>query len=163
MPVNNRYFQDAAGHVLFSADNLALVGAVVPIEIHVPQVIAQVLTGRGHPHPAVTGMAMVDTGATFTCVHEPVLLQLGLNPVGVATSGTASGPVQQSQYPVRLVSPDQNWTFDLITTGVNLSGQPFRSSRPRTSLRYSDGTCSAIASSYGMGPRVCGRSHFSPC
>lgn len=97
---------------------------MLPVEIHVPPVIAQVLISRGDPVPApVTGLALVDTGATFTCVHERVLQQLGLNPVGVVTSGTAGGPVQQSQYPVRLLSPDQGWTFDLITTAVDLRGQ----------------------------------------
>lgn len=125
MPTHNRFFRDAAGQLGLSPGLLATVGAVLPIEIHVPPIIAQTLTDRGDPVPApIAGMALIDTGATFTCVHEPVLQQLGLNPIGVTTSGTAAGPVQQSQYPARLVSPDQAWTFDVASViGVDLSGQ----------------------------------------
>jgi hypothetical protein len=123
MPIYNRFFRDSSQQI--NPNGLMLVGAVLPIEIHVPPQIAQVLADRGDPIPApVSGLALIDTGATLTCVHEPVLQQLGLNPIGIVQSGTASGPVQQSQYPARLVSPDQGWTSDInAVTGVNLSGQ----------------------------------------
>jgi hypothetical protein len=123
LPAYNRFLLNAATNQPDAAV-LAAVGAVLSVEVHVPPIIAQVLMNRGNPVPTpVTGFAIIDTGATLTCVHEPVLQQLGLNPTGVVHSGTASGPVQLSQYPARLVSPDQGWTFDVIATGVDLTGQ----------------------------------------
>lgn len=41
----------------------------------------------------------------MTCVHEPILTGLGLNPIGIVNSGTAKGLVQQSVYPARIVFP----------------------------------------------------------
>jgi predicted aspartyl protease len=80
---------------------------MVPVEVHVPQAIAQVLNQQAKPIPAaVTGLALIDTGASRTCVHEPSLTSLGLNPISVVNSGTARGVVQQSVYPARLVFPD---------------------------------------------------------
>ena len=131
MPVHNRFVLNPANN---SPDQalLAVAGAVLPIEIHVPPVIAQALVARGDPVPTpMSGLALIDTGATLTAVHEPVLQQLGLNPTGIVQSGTANGPVQQSQYPTRLVSPDQGWTFDVTATGVNLTGQQVPTNPPQ--------------------------------
>lgn len=60
----------------------------------------------------------------MTCVHESVLTSLGLNPIAVIQSGTASGQVSQNVYPARIVFPTTGWTVDFAATaGVNLSGQ----------------------------------------
>ena len=90
-----------------------------------PPQIAEVLTQQGQPIPAgVAGLALIDTGATMTCVHEQILTSLGLNPIGVATNGTANGPVRQNIYPARVVFPEAGWTVDVSqVVGVNLTGQ----------------------------------------
>jgi hypothetical protein len=69
-------------------------------------------------------MALIDTGASNTRVHEPILKALGLNPIGSMTSGTAAGPTQHSLYPVRLEFPADHIDreFDSVV-GVDLSGQ----------------------------------------
>lgn len=70
------------------------------------------------------GFGLIDTGATFTCVHQPVMAELGLSPVSVATMGTANGPAEQPVYPARLVFPETGWDFDVQgLAGVNLTGQ----------------------------------------
>lgn len=69
----------------------------------------------------------------MTCVHEAVLQQLGINPIGVVTIGTASGPALQNAYPVRLDFPTTGWSFELpFVPGVDLSGQivPLRQPQP---------------------------------
>lgn len=106
-------------------DALMHVGLVLPVEIHVPPVIAQALGQLGKPIPTpATGYALVDTGATLTAVHAPLLTGLGLNPVGAINCGTAAGTVLQSQYPAMLVFPAHGLTIDLAAvTGVDLSGQ----------------------------------------
>jgi len=100
------------------------VGACLATEVHLPPLVAEALAKEGTPVPTSKGgLALLDTGATMTCVHEPLLTDLGLKPVGVVTSGTAAGPVQQSVYMVRLIFPVLGWTVDLQVAGVDLTGQ----------------------------------------
>ena len=125
MPIHNRFIRDRDGNL--SPEALIGLGAFLNIEIHVPPAIATALTDAGSPVPApVTGVALIDTGATITCIHEPILRdQLGLNPISVMKAGTASGPTQQNVYPARIVGTvAQSFTLDLDgVAGVNLSGQ----------------------------------------
>lgn len=105
-----------------------MAGAFLSVDVSVPPVIATALTTSGQPVPASkTGLALIDTGATVTCVHEPLLIGLGLHPVGAVTSGTAAGPTQQALYMARLVFPLIGWTVDLQLVGVDLSGQTISS------------------------------------
>lgn len=136
MPTHNRFVRDNDGNL--SPKGLIQLGAFFPIEIQVPPAIADVLTKQGHPLPSpATGMALIDTGATMTCVDESLLQGLGLKPISVINSGTASGPVQQSVYPGRLYFPSQGWTVDLAgVVGVNLTGQqvPLQPPQPLVAL-----------------------------
>jgi hypothetical protein len=102
-----------------------MVGAVLDIEIHVPPQIAKVLTDGGQPVPApVTGLALIDTGATITGVHHECLSRLALNPIGKMDTGTAGGVVKRDMFPARLVCPSQRWAFDLAAVlSVDLAGQ----------------------------------------
>jgi hypothetical protein len=123
MPIHNNFVRDAQGN--FHPAGLSSAGALFNIEIQLHPALAQALAQQNQPIPAgLPGMAMIDTGASGTCVHEPILQQLGINPVGVVQGLTAAGPVQQSLYPARLVFPATGWTFDVPNVvGVNLAGQ----------------------------------------
>jgi len=123
MPVHNRFFKDPTGNPNPTA--LTVIGAFFNIEVHLPSAIAQILTNQGRPlPPPALGAAIVDTGATMTCVHEPILQGLGLNPIGVVQAATATGLTQQNVYPARLVFPAEgiDITFQGVA-GVNLAGQ----------------------------------------
>lgn len=78
-------------------------------------------------------MAIIDTGASLTCVHEPILQQLQLNPISVAQFGTAHGQVQQSIYPARIVFPVWGGlTIDFQgVAGVDLTGQAIQTTPPQ--------------------------------
>ncbi len=123
MPIYNRFFRDASGKLIPAG--LREVGAFFDIEVHVPPPIAQILTNQGKPLPSpVRGVAIVDTGATMTCVNESILQGLGLNPIGIVLAGTASGPTPQNIYPARLVFPAEGFGIDFQgVAGVNLAGQ----------------------------------------
>ena len=72
----------------------------------------------------MSGVALIDTGATGTCVHEPVLQQLGLNPIGATNSGTAAGQTRHNLYPARLEFPADGIDREFNSVvGVNLTGQ----------------------------------------
>jgi hypothetical protein len=111
---------------------MAGLGAILTLDVHVPPAIANALTASNQPvPPAVSGITLVDTGATMTCVHEAILTGLGLQPVGQVQSGTANGPVQQNVYMTRLVFPLLGWTVDLPVAGVDLTGQQAQLNPPQ--------------------------------
>ena len=131
MPIRNRMITDSSGQP--SADGLRITGVFFPVEIQVPPAIAKVLTDEGKPVPQPrAGVGLVDTGASNTCVHESVLKDLGINPVGVRPMGTAAGEVSQNVYPVRIAFPGENWTFDITgAAGVDLTGQQILTDPPQ--------------------------------
>ena len=82
-------------------------------------------------------MALIDTGATATCVHEPLLQALGLNPTGVVDSLTANGPVRQNTYPARIILPSEGLTLDMpFVPGVNLTGQQIPTTPPQPLIAH---------------------------
>ena len=78
-------------------------------------------------------MALIDTGASITCVHEPILQRLQLNPISVSLFGSAHGQVQQSIYPARIVFPIWGGlTIDFSgVAGVDLTGQSVQTTPPQ--------------------------------
>lgn len=131
MPIHNQFVFGPNNQ--FSSAALRALGAFFPIEVHVPPLVAQAMVAAGQPVPAcATGIGLVDTGATLTCVNDSVLRGLGLNPIGVTTSGTANGPSQCNLYPARIVFPIQGWTVDIgQVIGVNLAGQQVATTPPQ--------------------------------
>lgn len=132
MPTHNQFIYDPSTSQP-SPGGLRELGAYFPIEIHVPPLIAEALTKQGLSIPTpVSGVGLIDTGASLTCVDEYILTGLSLNPIGVVNTGTASGPVQQNVYPGRIVFPTKGWTLDLErVAGVNLAGQVVREAQPK--------------------------------
>ena len=132
MPTHNQIIYDQNKNT--NPHGLRELGAYFPVEVHVPAPIASALTKQGASVPTpVSGVGLIDTGATLTCVEETILSStLQLNPIGVVNSGTASGPVQQNVYPGRIVFPGEGWTLDIArVVGVNLAGQVVRESVPK--------------------------------
>lgn len=123
MPVYNFQFTD--NNKQPDANGLSVAGAYLPIEVHVLDAIAQQLTANNQQVPQpVSGFALIDTGATNTAVHEPIIQQLKLNPHNVANMGTAGGPVQRNIYAVKIDIPGVGLSGVLNNVaGVDLSGQ----------------------------------------
>ena len=107
---------------------LTQLGPIAPAEIHVPQELAQLLDSQSRPvPPAESGMVLIDTGASKSCVDMSVITALGVSPVGQVNLGTAGGQVTASLYPARFViGPGYpgaiNVNFSQVV-GVDLSGQ----------------------------------------
>jgi len=120
-----------------SPQALAQTGPVIQVRIELPAALSESLRLAGQliPNP-VDGIALIDTGATITSIHAPILVTLGINPVGVATVGTAGGPQQQSTYPVRLSFPGTPLPgFELPQAiGCDLTGQVVLGQRPLVGL-----------------------------
>lgn len=72
MPTHNQIIYDQ-NHNL-SPVGLRELGAYFPIEVHVPTQIADALTKQGASVPTpVSGVGLIDTGATITCIEETIL------------------------------------------------------------------------------------------
>lgn len=123
MPVHNRIFTPSP--IIFDPVALLNNGPILTVEISIPNALATLLTSQNQPIPSPsTGYALIDTGATRTCVDHQVITQLGVNPVGTITSGTAGGTVNQSLFPAHVRFPQESIDLDFnACVGVNLTGQ----------------------------------------
>lgn len=106
-------------------DALMNVGAILPVEVNVPQALQTLLTSKKQPIPKPTpGIALIDTGATKSCADHSVLSSLGIKPIGLVTIGTAKGATKCQLFPAKLNFPTLNLLVDFSAmAGVNLKGQ----------------------------------------
>lgn len=124
MPVHNHFFRSDDNQEI-NARALTVAGPFFTIEIQVPPDISDALKAAGEPVPEPeTGIAIIDTGASLTCVHQEALERLKLNPFDIVKTGTANGIVDQQVYPASIVFPTRRWRINLQgVAGVDLTGQ----------------------------------------
>ncbi len=79
-------------------------GPVVQVSVSVGQVIAQQVLQKGGSLPApVAGLALIDTGATTTCIDEEAAQALKLPAIDVVTVASAShASSEQNVYPISI-------------------------------------------------------------
>ena len=83
--------KDHDGKLVASPAGLAQSGALLPVTLMVSDVHRQMLAQRGEPAPnAINGFALVDTGASATCVDQEAAESAGLPVIGKAAMHTAS-------------------------------------------------------------------------
>jgi hypothetical protein len=104
---------------------LAQHGPIIDVTISIPQPLAELYTQQNKTIPSpIAGIGLIDTGATRSCVDTVIMKQLGVHPIGIATSGTAAGPVNHSLYPAHFTFPAAKIEIDFASVvGVNLTGQ----------------------------------------
>ena len=74
MPVHNQFLLVNGG---LNAQALAARGPILQVEIHLPTLLALHYQNAGTPLPQPTvGLAMVDTGASKTCVDDTVIVAM---------------------------------------------------------------------------------------
>lgn len=101
-------------------------GPVIPVVIAPDQAFAAALQSAGKPIPQpVTGLALVDTGATTTCVDDTIAQKMGLAPSGTAKLSSASHHATQClTYPVQLHFPAWNVSLQAPRAmGVTIASQ----------------------------------------
>ena len=84
--------------------NLALMGRgpILQVTVSVPQSISEALVQQGIAVAApITGLALIDTGATATCVDEVAAQKLGVPVVDVTLMHSAShANIPSNRYPI---------------------------------------------------------------
>lgn len=105
---------------------LALSGPIIRVRIQVPMAVERVMVADGSPlPPPISGVALVDTGATTCAVNESSIRGLGVNPIGVIRSGSTAGLHTSNVYPGRitLIMPSGEMEVEHgRLAGVNLDG-----------------------------------------
>lgn len=79
-------------------------GPLVPVSVSVEQNIAQQLLSQGIALPVPErGFALIDTGATSTCIDDAAAAKLGLPTIDVVTVASAShASTQQNVHPIQI-------------------------------------------------------------
>lgn len=111
--------------MLPSKDILRTVGPLIPVELQIPDQLAQHYSKTNIPIPnCIRGDALVDTGASITCVDLLLIKSLGLQPISSGQVLTPQGSAIQGIYPVKIVFAGTSIAFNLnAVMGSDLSGQ----------------------------------------
>jgi len=123
MPIYDGEFRTQAGAP--GPAGLLRTGPVLPVEIAVPTALSKFLSARNQQIPSPrAGFALIDTGATRSCVDSQIVSSLGVSPIGIANLGTASGRSQHHLYPAKFDFPAMKFQVEFgSVVGVDLSGQ----------------------------------------
>jgi len=101
-------------------------GPIVQVTVGVADIVGTQLLQQGQQPPSpVTGLGLIDTGASSTCIDEAVAQQLGLPVIDVVQISTPShAQVQQNVYPAMLEIPVGHIRVSVPRAiGAVLSGQ----------------------------------------
>lgn len=100
-------------------------GPVIQVSVTIEQNAGKALVTQGKPLPAPkTGLALIDTGATGTCIDEKVAQELGLPVIDVAKMTSATHVDQQCNvYPVQINIPPILVLNSPRTMGAALAAQ----------------------------------------
>ena len=98
--------KDANGRPVTVPSSIALIqrGPAVQVSITVDPLIAAPIVQRGGTlPPPVTGLALIDTGASNTCIDEEAATDLQLPAIDVVNVSSAShSSTQQNVYPIQI-------------------------------------------------------------
>lgn len=123
MPVYEGEFRNQAGQPV--PGGLLQTGPVLPVEIAIPPALSRFLSARNQQIPAsVAGFALIDTGATRSCVDNQVISSLSVSPIGITILGTARGRSPHHLYPAKFSFPAMKFEIEFgSVAGVDLTGQ----------------------------------------
>lgn len=124
MPVHNRFYIDRSTNRP-NPNHLVHAGPILQVEVAIPSALAQHLTEHNLPiPPSVSGFALIDTGATRSCIDVQAISTLEVSSIGITTTMTAAGPAQQNLYPARFRFPGEGLEIEFSSVvGVDLRGQ----------------------------------------
>lgn len=108
MPVYNHYYVDGNNQINTpaSAGRLVNGGPTIPVTVSLVREHVDQLAKEGKPVPnAVTGLALIDTGATLCMVDVSILEELGVPPSGIENIIGATRQGKQPTYPASLSFP----------------------------------------------------------
>jgi len=104
VPIFTRFHSTPTGALDHA--KLEIQGPVLSSEIAIPTSRANSLSQAGQTiHQPFPGKALIDTGASVTCVEETILTQLGIPILRTSLISTPDGPTTRNVYPCRISFP----------------------------------------------------------
>ena len=119
MPIHNQFYL-----IDKKLNTLALQsrGPIMNVEVSVPTSLAEVWGKQGEKiPPPQAGIALLDSGASNTCVDRDVVEKLGIPSIGIQRVYTPQGSQEQNKYPARIAFPGTTLLavdFGSVTTKV---------------------------------------------
>lgn len=105
--------------------SLQLQGPMLGIQVSIPDAMAQALREKGEAVPApIIGNALIDTGASNTCIDDAVMQQLGVPATNSVKLGSAAGHNEHNVYMAKITFagiPGVELNYSVV--GVNLKDQ----------------------------------------
>ena len=107
--------------------NLKFTGLLIDVVIMPPQPIVEQLTTKNLPVPSFHASALIDTGASSTCISQNIVEKIGLFAFYIQKAFTAAGETQQYLYDVGIILPiTQPNIISIQAPCADLSGQSFQ-------------------------------------
>lgn len=103
---------------------LAKSGACLLMEISPPMKIVSMLKEQGQKIPVEKTEALIDTGASLSCIDSGIAKRLGLIPRSATPVNTAGGTVVQVLYDATLRMPELGISRELPVLGASLESPP---------------------------------------
>lgn len=106
-------------------NNLQPGGPILQVIFVPPIAVAQQLQKEGKQVPVFRALALIDTGASHTCISNEIAQQLGLLPFDVQQVHTAAGQTEQLIYDIGIALPTMgNNAIAIQAPCADMSGQP---------------------------------------
>ena len=106
--------------------NLQNVGPIIEVVIFPPQPVFNKLRQEGKTPPDKKLIALIDTGASRSCIDDLIANELGLIARDVVRVQTPSGSSQQYVYDLGFAMPGLQTSIIPITAiGANLTNHPY--------------------------------------
>ena len=126
---NNLFLRKTPNGSQLDKNILSTAGPILPVEVTIPTPLADILTKQNKPIPQPkSGWALIDTGATRTCVDADAITQLGVNPIGRAKIHGSAGKHEVNIFPAHFRFPTFQGGFEIdftATLGVDIKAQQF--------------------------------------
>lgn len=116
--------------------NLQMIGPVIEVMVHPPGPIAKKLSDEGKPIPRRKLLALIDTGASGSCINDDIAQDLGLVARDIVDVKTPSGSAQQPVYDLGFSLPMANIVLQVQALGADLKEQPYQALIGRDILRF---------------------------
>lgn len=144
MPILNRQYSgkrtnpDGSATPLSPSEALERRGPAVQVTVGIAQAFAQPLQQQGTALPTpVSGWALIDTGASKTCVDDVAAKAMGLPVIDVTNMTSASHhAVKQNVYPVLIEIVGTAIKIDCRAMGATLKSQGIVALIGRDALRH---------------------------
>lgn len=110
----------------FTSEYLLRDGPIIKVFVYPPEPYLEILRENKESILNKEARALIDTGATSTCISETIIEDLGLISHNVTKVKTPTGIEEREIYDVSLMLPqDQDGLFDLTCPCVDFHDDPY--------------------------------------